>query len=354
MFVNGAKVIRKSVSIMAASSALVLSLGVCAEKINKRDPMDYVAPDYRPALEKRKGSFGAMEFSAETLPKMREGTKTWETPFLDTPKVEAKSLSGLPGEPDVNVYVINADADASTPRPAIIHTHGGGYILGSAKASVPSMQAIAKKHNCVVVTVDYRLAPETAFPGSLYDNYAALKWVYNNAQQLGVDRDRLVVMGDSAGGGHAAMLALEARKRGEIPLKAQVLIYPMLDDRTGSAVPQPDWMGYLSWSASANRFGWSSLLGVPAGSDKVPAGSVPARVENLAGLPETFIGVGSIDLFVDEDIEYARRLIRAGVSTELFVLPGGYHGFQTDVPDAPDSKRFHAAVDRALERAFTQ
>ncbi len=241
MFVNGAKVIRKSVSIMAVSSALVLSLGVCAEKINKRDPMDYVAPDYRPALEKRKGSFGAMEFSAETLPKMREGTKTWETSFLATPKVEAKSLPGLPGEPDVNVYVINIDADASTPRPAIIHTHGGGYILGTAKASVPSMQAIAEKHNCVVVTVDYRLAPETAFPGSLYDNYAALKWVYDNAQQLGVDRDRLVVMGDSAGGGHAAMLALEARKRGEIPLKAQVLIYPMLDDRTGSAVPQPDW-----------------------------------------------------------------------------------------------------------------
>ncbi len=116
----------------------------------------------------------------------------------------------------------------------------------------------------------------------------------------------------------------------------------------------PDWMGYLSWSASANRFGWSSLLGVPAGSDKVPEGAVPARVENLAGLPETFIGVGSIDLFVDEDIEYARRLIKAGVPTELFVLPGGYHGFQTDVPDAPDSKRFHAAVDRALERAFTQ
>jgi acetyl esterase/lipase len=132
----------------------------------------------------------------------------------------------------------------------------------------------------------------------------------------------------------------------------QVMIYPMLDDRTGSSRTVAPHLGAFVWDAAANRFGWSSLLGVPAGSAAVPRGAVPARVENLHGLPPTFIAVGSIDLFVEEDIAYAQRLIQAGVPTELFIAPGGYHGFDIIVPEARISKRFKAAWNDALHRGL--
>jgi len=126
----------------------------------------------------------------------------------------------------------------------------------------------------------------------------------------------------------------------------------MLDDRTGSLRRVPPYIGKYIWVSDSNRFGWSSLLGVPAGSRVVPAGAVPARVENLAGLPPAFIGVGSIDLFVDEDVEYARRLIASGVPTELHVVPGGYHGFDIFAPEAPVSKAYRATWSAALAKAF--
>ena len=216
------------------------------------------------------------------------------------------------------------------------------------------MQQVAREHDCVVVTVDYRLAPETRFPGSLEDNYAALNWLRLSANLLGVDPSRIAVMGESAGGGHAAMLAIAARDRGEVPIAFQLLIYPMLDDRTGSSRQVPPYVGVYIWVPASNRFGWSSLLGVPAGSKTVPAGAVPARVENLAGLAPAFIGVGAIDLFVDEDVNYARRLINAGVPTELCVVPGGYHGFDIIAPDAARSIAFRAAWHAALAKAFAR
>jgi acetyl esterase/lipase len=203
-----------------------------------------------------------------------------------------------------------------------------------------------------VVSIDYRLAPETRFPGSLEDNYAALKWLHSNAQSLGVDPTRVAVMGESAGGGHAAMLAIAARDRGEIPLLFQLLIYPMLDDRTGSTREVPRHIGAFIWTPDANRFGWSSLLGMPAGSGSVPEGSVPARARDLKGLPPTYIGVGSLDLFVNEDIEFAGRLIDAGVPTELDVVPGAYHGFFFLVPNAAVSRRFSDSYNAALAKAF--
>jgi acetyl esterase/lipase len=148
------------------------------------------------------------------------------------------------------------------------------------------------------------------------------------------------------------MLAIAARDRREIPILFQLLIYPALDDRTGSTRQVPPYIGQFVWNAASNRFAWTSFLGVPAGSPTVPAGAVPARVENLAGLPPAFIGVGALDLFVDEDVEYARRLINAGVPTELHVIPGAYHGFDLLVPDAAVSKRFSESWTVALRRAF--
>lgn len=216
------------------------------------------------------------------------------------------------------------------------------------------VQEIAAAVDCVVVSVDYRLTPETPFPGSLEDNYAGLKWLYENSAELGVDRSKIAVLGESAGGGHAAMLAVAARDRGEVPVAFQCLIYPMLDDRTGSTRPVPSHIGTLLWTSELNRFGWTALLGVRAGSSRVLNGAVPARIENLRGLPPTFIGVGSIDLFVREDIEYAQRLIDAGVPTVLQVVPGAYHAFEVIVPAASASKQFKATINAALVNAFQQ
>ena len=205
----------------------------------------------------------------------------------------------------------------------------------------------------MIVSVQYRLAPETRFPGPLEDAYAGLKWLHGNAAALGVDPGRIVVMGESAGGGLAAMLTIAARDRGEVPVAFQALIYPMLDDRTGSSRPVPPHIGQLIWTAESNRKGWQALLGRRPGAATQPEGAVPARVKNLKGLPPTFIGVGSIDLFVNEDVEFARRLIDADVPTELLVIPGAFHGFQLIVPRAAISQQFNAALDAALARALS-
>jgi acetyl esterase/lipase len=132
----------------------------------------------------------------------------------------------------------------------------------------------------------------------------------------------------------------------------QVLIYPMLDDRTGSTRAPPAHQSLFTWTAGSNRFGWTSLLGVPAGSTHPPPGAVPARAKSLAGLPPTFIGVGSIDLFADEDLDYARRLVAAGVPTECLLVPGAFHGFDLAAPDADCSRRFRAAWSGALARGL--
>jgi acetyl esterase/lipase len=268
--------------------------------------------------------------------------------------VVARAIPGPPGGPAVRIFIVGS-SDGGRLRPALLYTHGGGYIGGNTASSWPKfsgLQKIAQDHDCVVVSVDYRLAPETHFPGALEDCYAALKWLQANANALGADPKRIAIMGESAGGGLAATLAIAARDRGEIPIIFQLLIYPMLDDRTGSTREPAPHIGRFIWSRQSNRFGWSSLLGVPAGSPNVPRGAVPARVTDLRGLPPTYIGVGSIDLFVDEDMEYARRLVDAGVPTEFYLAPGAYHGFFFLAPDAAVSKRFADSYNAALARAF--
>ena len=315
------------------------------------DPLSMVDPEFRDPLESMLKNGGSFSVNAENLQQSR---KTWMTDSpTPTPAFEKRSIAGSKGAPDVQVYVINAAA-GDVKRPAILHIHGGGFVLGLASEGIPALQRVAREHDCVIVTVDYRLAPETRFPGSHEDNYAALKWLYASANSLGVDPSRIAVMGESAGGGHAAMLAIAARDRGEVPIAMQVLIYPMLDDRTGSTHRVPPFVGAYIWTPASNQFGWGSLLGIPAGSKHVPAGAVPARVEDLTGLPPAFIGVGAIDLFVEEDVEYARRLIHSGVPTELCVVPGGYHGFDLIAPDASGSKAFRASWNAALAKAFSR
>lgn len=309
------------------------------------DPAPYVNPELRPYLSVVSKFTGGRQLTLETLPIERKAN--FSAPIKPAPAWAERTVPGPTGAPDVRIYVINPGAPGAAPRPAILQIHGGGFVLGSARQQIGSNQDLAATLDCVIVSVEYRLAPETQFPGSLEDNYAALTWLHRNADELGVDRTRIAVMGESAGGGHAAMLAIAARDRGEIPLVYQALIYPMLDDRTGSTRKKPPYMGVVIWNEQRNRFGWSSLLGVPAGSAKVPYGSVPARVENLKGLPPAFIGVGSIDLFVDEDVEYARRLIDAGVPVRLNVVPGAFHGFDA-FAGASIAKAFRADLIAAL------
>ena len=150
------------------------------------------------------------------------------------------------------------------------------------------------------------------------------------------------------------MLAIAARDRREFALAAQILTYPMLDDRTGSSRAVPPYIGTFIWTRHSNRFGWSSLLGQAAGGKSVPYGSVPSRVADLSGLPPTFVGTGSIDLFVAEDIDYAKRLLESGVQVELLVVPGAYHAFDTIAPDAPLTQQFRGARLAALRRAFSR
>jgi len=313
------------------------------------DPLPFVHPELRPFMEPMRQLVGTIRLSNETLVTRRR--VDFSQPTSEAPPFVDRLIAGTAGSPAVRVYVINAGVAATAHRPAILHMHGGGFVMLDARSSIHNLQDLAVALDCVIVTVDYRLAPETRFPGALNDNYAALLWLYKNADELGVDRMRIAVMGDSAGGGHAAMLAIAARDRGEVPLIFQALIYPMLDDRTGSSRRAPPHVGMVVWSAEDNEFGWTSLLGVPAGSGSVPHGSVPARESELSGLPPTFIGVGSIDLFADENVEYARRLMGAGVVTELHVVPGAFHGFDGLLMTTV-AKQFRSILINALARGL--
>jgi acetyl esterase/lipase len=314
------------------------------------DPYSLVDPELLPTLKQ----FPAYDLSAEMVGKFRQlpGMPPLPAP---APQPVERHIPGPPGAPgvrpsEVRLWVVDP-APSEKGKPVLLHMHGGGFMM-TAPTLMPQLQGIATDCHCVVISVDYRLAPETHYPGSLEDNYAALKWVHAHAAELGIDRSRIAVGGESAGGGHAASLAIHARDRNEVPIVFQLLIYPQLDDRTGSTRPAPPAIGNFMWTASANRFAWSSLLGVPAGSSRVPAAAVPARVASVAGLPPAWIGVGSIDLFVEEDMEYARRLVHAGVATELLVVRGAFHGFDLLVPDAEVSKQFSASWKSALRKAF--
>jgi acetyl esterase/lipase len=321
--------------LLAVALALVPTLAA-----SEPDDLSYVNPELR--------GIAKAVLAAQANNPARSAPGPANPPPLP-PGVSERQVPGAPKQPLVPVFVVNVDV-AKPPRGAILFLHGGGYTGGDARDSLRSLATLAGRLDCVVVSVQYRVAPQTRFPGALEDNYAALKWLYRNAASLGVDPARLVVMGESAGGGHAAMLTIAARDRGEIPIAAQVLIYPMLDDRTGSRWPVPPMSGNLVWRPADNRKGWAALLGQPAGRSHVPAGSVPSRVRDLSRLPPTFIGVGSIDLFAQEDIDFAHRLIDAGVSTELLVVPGAFHAFQQMASGARVSRQFNAAIENALGR----
>jgi acetyl esterase/lipase len=196
-----------------------------------------------------------------------------------------------------------------------------------------------------------RRAPEHPFPAPMDDCYAGLAWTYRQAAELGVDPERIAIGGASSGGGSAAGLALLARDLGEVPVCFQLLIYPMLDDRnvTPASVTLTD---PRVWNRASNLIGWRAYVGDAAGTDRVSPYAAPARATNLAGLPPAYLAVGDLDLFIDEDIEYAQRLQQAGVPTELHVYPGGSHAFESYAPATALARRFVRDRDEALRRAL--
>lgn len=204
--------------------------------------------------------------------------------------------------------------------------------------------------DCTIVSVEYKLGPEFTYADSLEDNYAALAWVRDNASALGIDPERIVLVGESAGGRHAALLALLARDLGEISIAYQVLMYPMLDDRTVLLQPPPG-VGTLLWPPQFNRAGWKAFLGQEPGTDTVPSHAVSARAVSLENLPPTWIGVGSIDLFFLEDKLFAERLVKSGVPTEFVTIEGAYHGFDVVDPSSAPARRFEKSMLDALRKA---
>jgi acetyl esterase/lipase len=275
-----------------------------------------------------------------------------QAPPADDVVVTEHRIPGPEGAPDVRVLVSAPKAQGAS-RPGVLHVHGGGYILGAPEMTLETDAAYARAFEAVCVSVDYRLAPETPHPGPVEDCYAALKWLHRNAEALGVDTGRIVVTGESAGGGLAAALVLLARDRAEIPVAFQHLVFPMLDDRTGTAGDPSPFHGEFLWTRPDNRFGWTSLLGAEPGSPDISYYAAPARAPDLTGLPPTFICCGALDLFLEEDMEYARRLIRAGVPTELHIYPGAPHGFMF-VADAHVTRAYARDSMAALERALTK
>lgn len=238
---------------------------------------------------------------------------------------------------------------APTPRPApgLLFVHGGGYVIGNAAMGDRFCATVAARLGVVAASVEYRLAPEHPYPVPLEDCCAGLRWL---AGQPGVDRDRIVIAGESAGGGLAVALALSARDRGEVRPVLQLLSYPMLDDRT-TARTDIDARRLRLWSVPANRFGWRSYLG-DLGPGPVPPLAAPGRSGDLAGLPPAWIGVGTHDLFYDEDLAYAARLRGAGVPCTLHEVPGAYHGFDLVEHAAPVSRAFRSAQLGAIGKAL--
>jgi triacylglycerol lipase len=314
-----------------------------------------VAPELLPFLD----AMPRMELSVEILPVIRAGAAAMPPPPL-TPELEAvrreeRHVPGAPGDPDVRVLVYTPPGAAAGLRPAYLQIHGGGFVLGTAEMSDLANRMFCAGLDCIVVAVDYRLAPDTPFPGAVNDCHAALRWLAANASALGVDPTRIAIGGESAGGGHAAALALRVRDEGKIPLCLQLLDAPMLDDRTGTGADSHPFAGEFVWRPESNRFGWRCLLGREPGGPAVPAGAVPARAEDLGGLPPTFIIVGALDLFAEENMEYARRLMRAGVPTELHLVPGAYHGYASGGAGAAPMLKAHWEMKQgALARVFSR
>jgi acetyl esterase/lipase len=316
--------------------------------------IDQLDPELRPMMERLPTD---RTLDLNKISAARARMKKLVTELLASmPPVEGVSIQdqlapASSGDHSVRVRVYRADDQQKNKLPALFWIHGGGYVMGDIEQDDRLMKQLVRRIGCVAVSVDYRLAPEHPFPTPVEDCYAGLKWLFANADELGVEHSRIAIGGPSGGGGLTAGLGLMARDRKEVQLAFQLLIYPMIDDRNATpashAITDP-----RVWNRESNRLGWKAYLGRDGGGADVSPYAAASRATDLTNLPPTYISVGTLDLFVDENIEYAQRLIQAGVPTELHVYPGAFHGFDLFAPSAKVSKQFKADRDNALRRAL--
>ncbi len=307
-----------------------------------------IDPEILPLIE----LMALSEFSHDGLAQSRAEFEM-RAAFMGEPvlKPEIRIAEGPAGP--LEIYWFDP-APGKADRPALLHIHGGGMIIGSAKSMQHGPAMMALETGMPVASVEYRLAPDHPFPAPQEDCLAALDWLSSNADALGICPGRIGIIGESAGGGLAAATALMARDRGGPALAAQFLIYPMLDHRTGG--PDCPWRnpttGEFIWTRASNRFGWEALRGDFALDDVRIGWFSPTLAADLAGLPPTWIGTGNLDLFLDEDLDYARRLTAAGVPAELHVYPGGVHAFNA-VAESRLAKAFYRDLFEAIGRSLS-
>ena len=236
-------------------------------------------------------------------------------------------------------------AAITSDTPALLHCHAGGFVMGTPEMADLENIRLVKDLKCAIFSVDYRLAPEHPYPAALHDIYSVLSWMHDNAETLKIDKTRIGIKGESGGGGIAAGVALFVRDTPGPKLAFQHLIYPMLDDRTVLRTDLHEHIGQVMWTNEHNRFGWQALLGKEPGSADVSPYAAASRALNLQGLPPTFISVGALDLFCEENIAYAQRLLTQGVPVELHVYPRAFHGFR----NATNSRVAKQAAQDSLE-----
>lgn len=311
-----------------------------------------VDPGYREAYR----AIAPADFDASDLPSvvrlLRSRSAARQAAVVRAPRpagltTEDIEVPGPHGAPPVPVRVYRGARTPPIGAAALLWIHGGGMVMGDLAQADGYCIDVADTLGVAVVSVDYRVAPEHPFPAPLEDCYAALRWLATSADALGIDPHRVAIGGSSAGGGLAAGLALLARDRAELAVCHQHLIYPMLDDRnvtaSSHAIADP-----RVWNRTSNLAGWDAYLGGRAGGDDVSPYAAPARAADVAGLPPVYLCVGTLDLFMDEDIEYARRLAAAGVCTEFHLYPGVFHAAPTYIPQASISRRWAADQREAL------
>ncbi|MEN2784906.1 alpha/beta hydrolase [Sphingomonas qilianensis] len=231
-------------------------------------------------------------------------------------------------------------------RPALLWMHGGGFVVGRPEQDMAIVSRILDRIDIAIISIDYRLAPEHPFPAPLDDCHAALCWLVEHASELDIDIKRIAIGGQSAGGGLAAALVQRVADNGPIVPAFQLLVYPMLDAQTGRS--DHGARGQFLWTPKNNIFGWTSYLGRDPKTGDFPNYAVPARRASLTGLPPAWIGVGTLDLFHDEDVEYGNRLRGAGIDCVTHVVEGAYHGFDGVKPEANATASFYDSMLRAL------
>ncbi|KQW01440.1 alpha/beta hydrolase [Streptomyces sp. Root369] len=275
------------------------------------------------------------QLSPEVLEHLRQLPSTPVESLLAHRRVDRREVTvpAKDGAPIPLSVFSPADTDRTTAAPCVYWMHGGGMVMGDRFSQIDIPLEWLDEFGAVVVSVDYRLAPEATGTALVDDCYQGLLWLSEHAEELGVDPARIVVAGASAGGGLAAGVTLLARDLGTPAIAAQMLICPMLDHRNTSTSSRQYSRGPGIWTREMNEFAWRAVLG-DLNDDEVPQYVSPALAEDLSGLPTTYIDTGSAEVFRDEDTDYATRIWAAGGQAELHVWAGGFHGFDALYPQA--------------------